>query len=81
LTSCQCGASCCCQASAPLPKPIDSKQSSERQLVSRQLAALQAYAATQVVLECGSMPNGRTLSAHLVSLTPTLQREHVRIQT
>lgn len=78
---CQCGASCCCNASAPQPKPTVPAQESQQQNNSRQVLALHAYAAQHVAVEFGSLAIARTASANLISLNPTLQLEHVRIQT
>jgi len=56
-------------------------QESRQQSISRQVLALHAYAAQHVAVEFGSLAIARTSSANLISLKPTLQLEHVRIQT
>ena len=78
---CQCGASCCCNASAPQPNPVAPSQETQQQNFSRQILALHAYAAQHVAVEFGLLAIARTASASLISLNPTLQLEHVRIQT
>lgn len=78
---CGCGAACSCQVSVPQPKPVVPSERTERQTVSRQVLALQAHAARQATVELASTVLARTISAKRVALTPTLQLEHVRIQT
>ncbi len=77
---CHCGASCCCQASAPEPKPTVPPHDTRQQSVSRHLLVLQVHVALEAN-GAGRSAIARTASANLVSLTPTLQLEHVRIQT
>jgi hypothetical protein len=76
---CCCGGACCCKHSAPKPAPAAPVEQSQR--VVRQPLVLQVLAAMHAGLALGPLAVDPAAPVTLVSLTPTLQLEHVRIQT